>query len=287
MRALLPLLAGLAAIPAFAQPAATQPSVSQHPVAGHAESPAVDTALAKVLSDPRRTDDRARDQWRHPAETLSFFRVQPGQTVVDYTPGGGWWTRVLAPYVGDKGHYIALNPDVRNFPDMANFYADTASKFPPRAVGWTGLAPDRISAYNTDGLPAELNGTVDRVLVFRAVHNLFRNGMLTRELTAIRSLLKPDGLLGIEQHRARADAPAAYTDGSKGYLREKDVIALVEAHGFELVAKSDINANPKDTADYPGGVWTLPPSLEVEGDKARYQAIGESDRMTLLFRKRS
>lgn len=276
MRALLPLIACLAAPFALTQPVAAQ----------RAASPSIDATLAKVLADPRRSEDRDRDQWRHPVETLAFFRVQPGQTVVDYTPGGGWWTRVLAPYVGDSGRYIGLNPDVRNSPEMAKYYADTATKFPLQASGWTGLAPARLAAYNTDGIPPELNGTVDRVLVFRAVHNLFRNGLLTRELAAIRGLLKPDGLLGIEQHRAKANAPAAYTDGSKGYLREKDVIALIEAHGFELVARSEINANPKDAANYPGGVWTLPPSLEVEGDKARYQAVGESDRMTLLFRKR-
>jgi predicted methyltransferase len=162
-----------------------------------------------------------------------------------------------------------------------------AASFPDKAAGWTGVPASRIGAYNTDGLPAALNGTADRVLIFREMHNLKRMNMLPRELAAARALLKPDGLLGIEQHRAKANAPDASVDGSKGYLRERDVIAMVEAQGFELVAMSDVNANPSDTADYPEGVWTLPPNLRLgEKDRDRYVAIGESDRMTLLFRKR-
>ncbi len=244
-------------------------------------------ALDAALAHPRRAEDRARDTWRHPSETLSFFQVRPGMTVVDYTPSGGWWTRVLVPYLGDEGRYIGLNPDISANPQAARYYGDTANVFPPKAAAWTGVPAERIGAYNTDGLPPALNGTVDRVLMFRALHNLHRTGMLPRELTAIRALLKPDGLLGIEQHRAKADAPEAYVDGSKGYLREKDVIAIVEAQGFELVSKSEINANPSDTADHAAGVWALPPNFrEGEKDRARYAAIGESDRMTLLFRKR-
>ena len=125
------------------------------------------------------------------------------------------------------------------------------------------------------------------MLIFREMHNFKRFGWLDGELATARGLLKPDGLLGIVQHRAKADAPDAYADGSKGYLREKDVIAWVEARGFELVARSEVNANPADPADHPAGVWTLPPSFsQGEADRARYAAIGESDRMTLLFRKR-
>lgn len=278
MRKMLPLVASLMlAAPALAEPVAETPAAQ-----------AVNPALAAVLADPRRDRDRDRDSWRHPVETLAFFRIEPGMTVVDFTPGGGWWTRILVPYLGDKGRYIALNPDIsKASPQMQGYYANAAQTFPPKAAEWTGVPPARILAYNTDGLPRELEGTADRVLMFRALHNLHRMDMLRRELTAVRGLLKPDGLLGVEQHRARPDAPAAYADGSKGYLREKDVIALVEAHGFELVARSEINANPKDPADHPQGVWTLPPAYRLgETDKARYTAIGESDRMTLLFRKR-
>jgi len=248
---------------------------------------ACEAVMDLALANPRRKDDRARDRWRHPAETLAFFRVRPGMTVVDYTPGGGWYTRVLIPYLGEEGRYIGLNPDVSGAGEQQGYYAGLAQSFPPKAAEWTGIAPDRIAAYNTDGIPAELNGTVDRVLMFRAVHNLKRNGMLDSELKAVHALLKPDGMLGIEQHRAKAGAPDAYVDGSKGYLREKDVIAAVEAQGFELVGKSEVNANPKDPANHQAGVWALPPSLRLgDKDREKYTAIGESDRMTLLFRKR-
>lgn len=235
---------------------------------------ACEAVLDLALANPRRDADRARDNWRRPSETLAFFRVRPGMTVVDYMPSGGWWTRVLVPYLGEDGRYIGLNPDV-------------TATFPARAAEWTGVPAGRIAAYNTDGLPPALNGTVDRVLIFRAMHNLKRLNRLPGELKAAHGLLKPDGLLGIEQHRARPDAPDAYADGSKGYLRERDVIAMVEAQGFDFVAKSEINANPRDPANHEGGVWTLPPSLrQGEQDRDRYLAIGESDRMTLLFRKR-
>jgi predicted methyltransferase len=249
---------------------------------------ACEAVMDLALAHPRRKDDRARDQWRHPAETLAFFRVRPGMTVVDYMPSGGWYTRILVPYLGEEGRYIGLNPDVSGGSDqLQRYFGDMARTFPAKAAEWTGVAPARIAAYNTDGLPAELDGTVDRVLIFREMHNLKRNNMLERELKAVYRLLKPDGLLGIEQHRAQPDAPDAYVDGNKGYLRESDVIAMVEAQGFRLVGKSEINANPRDPANHEAGVWTLPPGLRLgETDRARYLAIGESDRMTLLFRKR-
>jgi len=126
-------------------------------------------------------------------------------------------------------------------------------------------------------------------MIMREMHNLWRTNLMRGELFAVRDLLKDDGLLGIEQHRARASASADYTNGNNGYLREKDVIALVEAHGFTFVAKSEINANRKDPANHKDGVWMLPPNfrnVKDEGEKARLAAIGESDRMTLLFRKR-
>jgi predicted methyltransferase len=272
---------------AFAAPVVAQ----EHDHAG-AHSPATHAALTTALAHPSRAKDRARDAWRHPAETLTFFKVEPGMTVVDYMPSGGWFTRVLVPYLGDNGRYIGLNPDVATgSPQMKQYFGNLAEKFPTQAAGWTGVPVERIAAYNTDGLPKTLDGTVDRVMIMREMHNLWRMGMMHRELTAIRRLLKPSGMLGIEQHRAKADASADYTDGSKGYLREKDVIALVEAHGFELVARSEVNANPKDPANWPDGVWTLPPNARGSDKdaalKAKVDAVGESDRMTLLFRKRA
>lgn len=274
-------MVGLAAVPVSAE--------VKSPSAEAENCEACEAVMDLALAHPRRQDDRARDQWRNPAQTLAFFRVRPGMTVVDYTPGGGWYTRILVPYLGEQGRYIGLNPDVSTAGEQQQRYqGGLAESFPPKAAEWTGVPAERIAAYNTDGLPQALNGTVDRVVMFRALHGLKRReGALERELKAVHGLLKPDGLLGIVQHRAKADAPDALADGTKGYLREKDVIAIVEAQGFELAGKSEINANPKDRADHEAGVWMLPPNLRgAEADRAKYAAIGESDRMTLLFRKR-
>ena len=280
MRKLLTIAAALSlAVPAYADHHGAAPTPRE-----------VAAARVTALNNSHRTAaDRSRDAWRHPALTLAFFKVDPGMTVVDYMPSSGWWTRVLVPYLGAGGRYIGVNPDVSAAADrMKQAFGNMAATFPAKAAEWTGAPAERIAGYNTDGIPAALNGTVDRVLIFREMHNLWRMNLLRGELLAMRALLKPDGLLGIEQHRAKPNAPAAYTDGNKGYLRERDVIALVEAHGFALVGKSEINANPRDPADHPAGVWTLPPGFRgvAEADKPRFQAIGESDRMTLLFRKR-
>jgi predicted methyltransferase len=255
----------------------------------HATLPAAArAALAPVLSDHRRDKDRPRDQWRHPEEVLGFCDIEPGMRVVDYLPAGGWWTRILVPYLGASGRYIALNPDVHaGSPQMQQFLGNMAANYPAQVTGWTGAPAARFDAYNSDGLPAALNGTVDRVMIMRQVHNVHRLGMLYQEMAVVRRLLKPDGLLCIEEHRAKPNAPASYTDGNKGYLRQADMIALMQAHGFDLAASSEINANRKDTADYPEGVWVLPPSYRLgTKDRDRYTAIGEADRMTLVFRKR-
>jgi len=263
---------GLAALPT---PAAAQPQA--------------DPALAQVLAHARRDQDRARDVYRHPAETLAFFQVQPGMTVVDYVPADGWYTRVIAPFLGPNGRYFAMGPDVSAASEgQRNYWGGQGEKMRTAPAGWNlGMAAP-LGGFNSDAVPDNLAGTVDRVLIFRELHNQLRNGWLHKDLTAIRKLLKPGGLVGIEQHRAAETAPYAATDGSKGYLREKDVIALFDLYGFDLVAKSEVNANPKDTKDWPQGVWMLPPGLRGATDetRAKMQAIGESDRMTLLFRKR-
>lgn len=243
-----------------------------------------EAVLALALANPRRDADRARDIYRHPAETIAFFRIRPGMTVADFAPSGGWYTRILVPYLGPGGSYIGLNaaPPAGD----ARLVAATAD-FPAKAAAWTGAPAGRIAAYASDALPPALTGTVDRVMIMREVHNLIVKGALAGELGAIHALLKPDGLLGIEEHRARSDAPDAYADGGKGYVREADVIKAIESHGFKLVARSEVNANPNDPANWPAGVWTLPPTLsQGDADRARYQAIGESDRMTLLFARR-
>lgn len=257
----------------------------------HAKDKITDAqALAVVLADRRRETDLARDQYRHPAQTLAFCKVRPGQTVVDYMPSSGWWTRILVPYLGEKGRYIGLNPDVRALEDrMKQYFGNLGDTFPAKVTEWTGVSGDRVVAYNSDGLPDSLNGKADRVLIMREIHNLWRMDMLRRELAKVHALLDEEGRLCIEQHRARANARPDYTNGSRGYMRERDVIALVEATGFQLEAKSEINANKRDPANHADGVWVLPPNFRGVTDpaqRARYTEIGESDRMTLIFKKR-
>ena len=249
-----------------------------------------EVALSAALAHPRRGEDGVRDKYRHPAETLAFFQVEPGMTVVDYLPAGGWFTRVIAPYLGPQGHYVAMGPNLAGETNQyfLNSMGGLAGKFPAQAAKWDLGPSARLSAFNVPEVPADLEGKVDRVLLFRELHNQFRFGWMHQDLLAIRKLLKPGGMVGIEDHRMREDAPYSMTDGNKGYLRESDVIALMDAYGFDLVRKSEINANPKDTKDYPGGVWTLPPGMRgaTDANRAQLTAIGESDRMTLLFRKR-
>lgn len=276
----LTLLATLAAPAAIlAQSAPKAPATS---------TPAADPA---IYDAPIRAEDKARDAWRHPAETLAFFQVRPDMTVVEYMPGGGWYTRVLAPMLtAGGGRYIAVNPDPvamgMTAERQAAWRASTAG-LADKAAGYTGRSATDVPAYTTDALPKALDGDVDRVLIVREMHNLQRNNVADSELKAMRRLLKPGGMLGIVQHRAKPTASADYTDGSKGYLRQADVVNLVTAMGFELAGTSEVNANAKDTADYPGGVWTLPPVYALKDkDRARYDAVGESDRMTLLFRRR-
>ena len=261
------------------------------PLPAAAQQQAIEPALAQVLAHSRRDQDRSRDVYRHPAETLAFFQVRPGMTVVDYMPAGGWFSRVIIPYLGEEGTYIALDPELH--PSMTGYwdtYRNTAERFPGEARGWVGGEGARVLGANTDTVSDSMAGTADRFLIFREIHNMRRFGWLHDTLVAARKLLKDDGLLGIEQHRARADSPASYTLGDNGYQREKDMIAIFDAYGFDLVAKSEINANPKDPANWEGGVWTLPPGYRGVGEdaarRAELAAIGESDRMTLLFRKR-
>lgn len=265
--------------------AAVQPAAAQA-AAPAANSSAIDAAVAADI----RGEDKARDQYRHPKETLEFFQVKPDMVVAEYAADAGWYTKILAPLTATSGKYIALgvSPDSPGFNDerkarMAAF----PTAYPERAAKATGVSADKISAYVTNAVPADVKGKVDRILILRMVHNMNRWGILGSELDAMHAMLKPGGMIGVEQHRAKADAPAAYVDGSKGYLKEADVIAMFAQHGFELAGKSEINANPKDPADHAEGVWTLPPNYALKDqDKAKYAAIGESDRMTLLFKKK-
>ncbi|MEE4201678.1 class I SAM-dependent methyltransferase [Erythrobacter sp.] len=263
------------------------------PLAAEAHTDMASPALEEVLEHERRAEDRARDQYRNPAQTLEFFGVEPTMTVAEYGPGGGWYTRVLAPYLMPAGTYIAFNQD-----SDGRSYNSRAQEV--RAKGWTenfklGIAEamdvdaDEVMAFETDEMPEELAGTVDRVLIFRSMHGLNMGNSADDVLKAARMMLKDDGMVGVVQHRAPEGA--SYDDygaRQRGYMRKEDVVNIFEANGFELAAESEINANPNDPANWERGVWTLPPILATgEGDPRRseYLSIGESDRMTLLFRK--
>ncbi len=260
------------------------PDQTQQNAANNAQAAVAPVAMADVLANARRDGDRARDIYRNPSDTLAFFQVRPGQTVVDYMPAGGWYTRVLVPYLGSNGLYIGLTPDpaAADTKRFGDYFGGLPGKFREAAPQWS-LSGAPMAVYASQDIPDELKGNVDRVLIFREMHNLLRSGAMYTELTRIRDMLKPDGMVGIVQHRAKANAPADYTLGGNGYLREADVVALMRAHGFELMAQSNVNANPRDTADHEGGVWQMPPTWG--GKKPELEKLGESDRMTLLFRK--
>jgi len=252
-----------------------------------AEQSANHQALLAAVASPNRAADSARDQYRHPVETLEFFKVAPDMAVGEYAPGGGWYSRVLGNYLNADGRLVGLffTPDDGVFNEKAREgIRNAATAYPAQVEGWTGRPAAQTGGLTLDQITEAEKGSLDRILVIRMLHNMMRWNFADSELKTMRELLKDDGLLGIVQHRARPDAPYSYTDGNNGYLREEDVIRLVELEGFELVGKSEINANPRDTADHVGGVWQIPPSWQSK-DEAK-KAIGESDRMTLLFRKR-
>ena len=233
--------------------------------------------LADVIAGPQRTAAfKARDRYRHPLEGLEFFGLKPDMTVVEIWPSGGWWTEILAPYLRAHGkYYAAMQPPFRD----AAFHGKLAAapQYYDRVIVTKAGPPDhwRIAPP----------GSADLVLTFRNVHNWLRTGDEKEMFAAMYRALKPGGVLGLVEHRAAPDTTR--DDWVKtGYVSEDFVIRLARQAGFRLAAKSEINANPKDTKDYPDGVWTLPPTLELgQKDRARYLAIGESDRMTLKFVK--
>lgn len=251
-------------------------------------------ALAAAIASDIRADDRARDQYRHPAETLAFFQVAPDMKVGEYAPGGGWYTRILAPYLAEQGEYVGLwfNLDTVPFSDEAKErIANNAAGFPAQIAEWTGLLADDFQSMTMDDVEEADKGTFDRILLFRNLHGLSNWNMIDSEVKAMRDLLKDDGMIGIVQHRAAEGASHDYSTGPKGYVAQDAVIALMDFYGFKLVGMSDVNANPLDTADHAEGVWYLPPSMRgvAETDtetRAARQALGESDRMTLLFAKK-
>lgn len=259
--------------------------------AAESESRAAATDQARlrdaVVGDWRSADDVARDAHRHPLETLQFFGLQPDQTVVEITPGAGWYAQILAPYLHQDGNYVAAVVDPATLPEGGG--RDYQQKAKDQLEATFAAAPaqfDRANMVSYDPTAPVLGspGTADLVVTFRNVHNWRKSGQAPGMFEGFYKVLKPGGTLGVVEHRAAADVP---DDDGSGYVGQAQVIALAEAAGFTFEEASEINANPRDTRDHPNGVWTLPPGNNVsEGDDpAKYQAIGESDRMTLRFRK--
>ena len=247
-------------------------------------APATATSFAVLLGGPQRSEaNRARDAYRHPVETLTFFGLKPTMTVVEVSPSAGWYTEILAPYLTDQGLLYAAHADPEAGANAAKSVARFKAKLEamPDVYGKVRVTP--ISDKSFDRMaPA---GSADMVLTFRNVHNWYIGGYAPMAFKAFATALKPGGILGVEEHRLPEAMPDAMQKSS-GYMKQSTVVKLAQDAGFKLVAESKVNANPRDTHDYPKGVWTLPPNYaEGEVDKAKYAAIGESDRMTLKFVK--
>jgi predicted methyltransferase len=244
------------------------------------------TALVAAVAAPTRTPANVlRDRYRHPVETLSFFGVKPSDTVVEIWPGGGWYTEILAPYLrSGGGTYYAAAMGANGHAAIRRMMEAN-----PSLYGATRLAAFPAFDAADTRVP---DGTADVVLTFRNVHN-WRMGYQRPErqdysaeaFAQIFRMLRPGGTLGVVDHRLPESA-GEERERTSGYIKRSTVLRLAEAAGFRLAAESEVNANPLDTADWPNGVWTLPPALRLgDQDRARYQAIGESDRMTLRFVK--
>ena len=239
-----------------------------------------------MFGDHRSEQNIARNRYRHPVGTLQFFGVGPGMDVLEIWPGGGWYSEILAPSLRNIGTFIvaSYDPDIAGQPDYRyRLHQSLLDKFKANPDLYDQVEVVEFSPPESASLgEAE---SVDIVLTFRNMHGWVSDGVADQIFAEFHRVLRPGGILGVVQHRADTGAPAHET-ASSGYLSEDAVIEIARKAGFTLDAKSEINANPKDTHDHPEGVWTLPPSLRLgDQDQAKYEAIGESDRMTLRFVK--
>lgn len=292
-----------AVLPAAEELAASARQAGPLEAAGfESEAESASTKLARVLAD-QPSDIQARFEARHPQQTLEFFGIEPGMTVVEALPGGGWYSRILVPFLGTEGRLIGTNYALEMWPLFPfggeEFMAQMRQwpeQFPGLAKDWCSQDCAAVSTFWLGSLPDKPDASADAVLLVRALHNLARfnaeHGYLDAALADLHRVLKPGGTLGVVQHWARDDMPDDWADGNNGYLKRQFVIDALTAAGFELVAESGINANPNDRPSVDESVWRLPPSLrlppEVEDAaavRADYEAIGESNRMTLKFRK--
>lgn len=255
--------------------------------------------LAAVL-EAGPQEQQARYAARHPFETLEFFDVTPGTVVVEAFPGSGWYSRILADYLGPEGTLVGVDYAHEMFPLFGFFTAEQLSDRQSWPEDWVTGADEwgiddgaSIAAFAFGSMPDELEGRADTVLFIRALHNLFRfedqGGFLSQALQDTRDLLKPGGIVGVVQHEARPDMPDDWAGGASGYLKREAVIQVMEEAGFEYLGAIDINENPQDQPGIEDAVWRLPPVMNTSRDapdlRAQMKAIGESHRATLKFRK--
>jgi predicted methyltransferase len=282
-----------------AEEASTEPAAIDAATEEIVESAASDTdRLARVLR-AQPGEEQARYEYRHPQETIEYFGIEPGMTVVEALPGGGWWTKILLPYIGAEGRLVGADYPLAMWALFGDFAPDPEeqknwpAKFVADAAGWCSGDCAPVSAIVYGSIPEEVKGTADAVLFFRALHHFSRfeeeGGYFTAALKDTMDLLKPGGVVGVEQHRAPPENSDKWAEGDNGYLKQEKVVAAFEAAGFEFLGSSEINANPNDVPTEDDFVWRLPPALATSGDnpelRAQMEAIGESDRMTLKFRK--
>jgi predicted methyltransferase len=282
------------------QPAEQEQLTASEDTAPQAPAPTSSgTGLVDILAaQPEKV--QARYVYRHPQATLEFFEVEPGMIVFEALPGGGWYSKVLVPYLGSDGKLIGADYSIEMFPLFGFFDDEFVEKRKSWVADWSAEASQwqadsgaSIAAFVFGSMPDTLEGSADRVLFIRALHNLARfedqGGFLTAAIADAYRALKPGGIVGVVQHRARDDKTNEFAAGDHGYLKQDFVIERMEAAGFEFVGASNINANPNDQPADDDVVWRLPPSLRDSKDnpeaKAAMEAIGESNRMTLKFRK--
>lgn len=252
----------------------------------------------KAILDAQPEKTKARYDARNPAKTLKFFGIKPGMKVGEALPGGGWYTKILVPYLGEDGELVGIDYSLdiwREFSFANQEFIENKKKWPTefvsKAAEWAPADGAKISATTFGDAAGDLAGQLDAVLFIRAMHNLSRyeaeSQYMTQALATTHALLKPGGVVGVVQHRAPETATDDWAIGTAGYLKQSNVVAAFDAAGFELIKKSGVNANPKDTPSGDDVVWRLKPSLRGSDEtKAAREAIGESNRMTLLFKKR-
>ena len=290
MSKLLAILATLTLIACNSEPVTTTQSETAAPQ---------ESQLATVLAaQPEKV--RARYQYRHPQETLEFFGIEPGMTVMEALPGGGWYSKILLPYLGKDGHLIGADYDLDMYAAFGFYDDERLEKLKTWVSDWTADAESwrddgsaSVSAFVLGSMPGDLAGSADAVLFIRALHNLnnYENegGYLTAALADAYTLLKPGGIVGIVQHQSSDEMPDEWANGSNGYLKKSLVVERMESAGFEFVSASSMNENSNDRPGEEDYVWRLPPSFDgSEDDPEKHdamQAIGESNRMTLKFRK--